>query len=127
MLEFLLLFIALTLMFVIVPIASVYKIIRALLHRNTRELKVWFYGTARTIDIFGNVVAADLFNDTLIKRDGYRFGRRGETISSVIGKNYRDGTLTRVGSLLRKTLDFIDDNHSLESILTDEQINQSKI
>lgn len=127
MLEFLLLFIALTLMFVIVPIASLYKIIRAMIHNNTRELKVWFYSTARTIDIFGNVVAADLFNDTLIKRDGYRFGRRGETISSVIGKNYQSGTLTRIGSGLRKTLDFIDEDHSTKSILTDEQINQSKI
>ena len=127
MIEFLLLFIALTLMFVIVPIASVYKIIKALIHRNTRELKVWFYGTARTIDIFGNVVAADLFSDTLIKKGGYRFGRRGETISSVIGKNYLDGTLTRLGSGLRKILDFIDPDHSVNSILSDEQINQSKI
>jgi hypothetical protein len=127
MLEFLLLFVALTLLFTIVPIASLYKITKALYHRSFRELKVWFYSTARTIDIFGNVLASDLFNDTLIKRTGYRFGRRGETISSVIGKNYRDGTLTRVGSGLRKTLDFIDEDHSMKSILSEEHIIQSKI
>lgn len=126
MLEFILLFISITLLYIMVPIASLYKIFKAIKHKSFRELKVWFYGTARTIDIFGNVFAADLFNDTLIKQDGYKFGRRGETISSVMGKNYRRDTLTRVGSLLRKTLDFIDKDHSIKSILTDEQINQHK-
>lgn len=127
MIEFLLLSIAIVLLFIIVPIAAVYKIIRSLLNRNSRELKVWFFGTARTIDIFGNVVAAQLFNDTLTKKNGYRFGRRGETISSVIGKNYKTDTLTVAGKGLRKILDFIDPDHSVNSILSDEQINQSKI
>lgn len=115
MIEFLLLFIAITLLFILVPIASLYIIVKSLLHRRTKELTVWFYGTARTIDIFGNIVAAELFNDIFIKPNGYKFGNRKETISSVIGKNQRTNTLKLLGKTLRFILDFIEPGHCEES------------
>lgn len=103
-------------MLVLIPVIIVYTIIKILIHHDTKELYIWFYGTARSIDLLGNVIGAELFNDTLRKQSGYKFGRRGETISSVLGKNQRDNTLTKTGQLLRKTLDFIETDHCLESI-----------
>ena len=76
--------------------------------------------TAVAIDQMGNVLGAPFFNDTFIKKGGYNFGNPDETISSVIGKNYRDNTLTWVGSIFRWLLDTIDTNHSLNSIEEDE-------
>lgn len=71
---------------------------------------------ATSIDASGNVVCVDLFNITLIKKNGYKFGNRKETISSALGKNQRDGTLTIAGTALCEILDFIDPNHCEKSI-----------
>lgn len=71
---------------------------------------------ATSIDASGNVVCLDLFNMTLITKNGYKFGNRKETISSALGKNQRDGTLTIVGTVLCEVLDFIDPNHCQKSI-----------
>lgn len=71
---------------------------------------------ATSIDASGNVVCVDLFNITLIKRNGYKFGNRKETISSALGKNQRDETLTIAGTVLCAILDFIDPNHCQKSI-----------
>lgn len=71
---------------------------------------------ATSIDASGNVVCKDLFNLALIKKGGYEFGRRKETISSVLGKNQRDNTLTKTGKFVVFVLDKIEDNHCLKSI-----------
>lgn len=71
---------------------------------------------ATSIDASGNVVCKDLFNLALIKKGGYEFGRRKETISSVLGKNQRDYTLTKTGKFVVFVLDKIEDNHCLKSI-----------
>lgn len=71
---------------------------------------------ATSIDTSGNVVCKDLFDLTLRTKNGYRFGKRKETISSVLGKNKRDETLTRTGKVVAKILDFLDENHCLNSI-----------
>lgn len=126
MIEFLLLFMSIILVLIIIPLASLYKIFKAIQHRSFRELKLWFYSTAKAIDIFGNVVASDLFNNLLIKYNGYKFGRRGETISSVIGKNYQNDTLTKSGNLLKQVLDCIDEDHCVKYIMSDEEINRRK-
>lgn len=116
MIELLLLIIAMSLLYISLPIVSLYAVIKLLLKKDTKKLKIWFYSTARHIDLFGNVIAADLFNDVLIKKSGYRFGKRGETISSVLGKNIKTHTLTRAGKLLVKILDFIETDHCINSI-----------
>ena len=44
------------------------------------------------------------------------FGREKETISSALGKNEIDKTLSKKGKLLVKILDFFDENHCEKSI-----------
>lgn len=80
-----------------------------------------FSGYYRTyavgIDRFGNSTYKSLFNATLIKPEGYQFGNFEETISSVLGKNQRDNTLTKTGKILVKILDTIDKDHCKKSIM----------
>jgi hypothetical protein len=82
--------------------------------------KQHLYNIARGIDQLGNVICSQLFNLTLIKKTGYKFGNEDETISSVIGKNKRTNTLTVTGYLLDALLDAIDKNHSIDAIEEDE-------
>ena len=78
--------------------------------------KGYFRSTAVNIDRFGNREFRALFNKVLIKENGYRFGDIRETISSVLGKNQRDKTLTKTGKVLVWVLDLIDKNHCEKSI-----------
>ncbi len=117
--EFTVLTIAIILLYLFLPVVVIFYIIKYLLTGNKRELKVWFFRSAREIDVFANVVGADLFNAIFIINGGYKFGNPKETISSVLGKNQRDKTLSLAGDLLRWILDLIDDNHCLNSINDD--------
>ncbi|MFV8370880.1 hypothetical protein [Flavobacterium sp. LB2P74] len=81
-----------------------------------KRLDQQFLSIATSIDASGNVVCKDLFNLILIKKGGYQFGKRKETISSVLGKNQRDGTLTNTGKEVAFILDKIDPHHCLKSI-----------
>jgi hypothetical protein len=62
-----------------------------------------------------------LLNDLLLikNENTYLFGNKKETISSVIGKNSLTNTLSTVGKALNAFLNFIDKNHSLNSIIYD--------
>lgn len=71
---------------------------------------------AVSIDRTFNVLCEDLFNDTLITKEGYRFGNGKETISSVLGKNKMSETLSRTGWYLTNVLDWLDKDHSIKSI-----------
>jgi len=117
--EFTVLTIAIILLYLFLPVVVIFYIIKYLLTGNKRELKVWFFRSAREIDVFANVIGSDLFNAIFITDGGYKFGNPKETISSVLGKNQRDKTLSLAGDLLRWILDLIDDNHCLNSINDD--------
>ena len=123
--EILLLVVAVVLLYLLLPIVCIYMLFKYLGGGNGRMVKTWACKTARSIDVFANVEAQELFNDVLIKNGGYKFGNKLETISSVLGKNQRDGTLTRVGNGLRILLDKIEDDHCLKSI-NDELTNTTK-
>ncbi|MBS7234248.1 hypothetical protein KHA90_24945 [Flavobacterium psychroterrae] len=71
---------------------------------------------ATSVDASGNVICKDLFNLILINKAGYQFGNRKETISSVLGKNQRDGTLTILGNEVCDLLDLLDTDHCFNSI-----------
>lgn len=71
---------------------------------------------ATSVDTSGNVICKDLFNLVLIKKGGYEFGNRKETISSALGKNQRDGTLTKLGIIVCNVLDWLDEEHCYRSI-----------
>ena len=76
----------------------------------------YFKSSAVSLDRFGNFEFRTLFNLTLKKKGGYEFGNFEETISSVLGKNQRDNTLSRAGKVLVWILDLIEKEHCKKSI-----------
>jgi hypothetical protein len=78
--------------------------------------KGYFISSAITIDKLANREFRTLLNKTLKKKQGYSFGAEDETISSALGKNKRDGTLSKTGEILCNILDFLDENHCIKSI-----------
>ena len=70
---------------------------------------------ALELDIYGNYAYRATWN-VLFQKNGYEFGIKGETISSALGKNQRDNTLTRVGKVMCFILDTVDNNHCKNSI-----------
>ena len=117
--EIALLLIAVILLFLLLPIVCIYMLLKYLFTGNRRMITTWACKTARSIDVFANIEASELFNDVLIKKGGYKFGNRQETISSVMGKNQVSNTLTRIGNGLRIILDWIETDHCLTSINND--------
>lgn len=76
---------------------------------------------ALVLDQFGNVVCADLLNDTMYKKGSkyYPHGNRKETASSVLGKNKikKDSEFSKLGNFVaNKFLETLDKNHVEESI-----------
>jgi 8-oxo-dGTP diphosphatase len=121
-----LLIIAIFLLYLLVPVTYLYMVIRTLVSRKPKKfLKLWAGKTARSLDVLFNVIGADMLTDILIKEGGYKFGNKKETISSVIGKNDRMGTLTRAGRFLRWLLDKIEEEHCKNAI-NDELTNTFK-
>lgn len=94
----------------------------AVLYNNINSKGFWktingyFMTGAIDIDRFGNHNFRTLLNICLIKENGYQFGNINETISSVLGKNQRDKTLSFVGKILAGLLDLIDEKHCYKSI-----------
>ena len=76
----------------------------------------YFFEGSIDIDRFGNRNFRTLWNITLRKKNGYMFGDERETISSVLGKNERDKTLTKTGLSLCWILNVLDKNHCKNSI-----------
>lgn len=84
--------------------------------KSKDNAKGYFRSTAVNIDKFGNREFRTLWNATLRINSGYEFGNINETISSALGKNERDKTLSRTGNILAWILNTIDKNHCLKSI-----------
>ncbi|MDO4224800.1 MAG: hypothetical protein Q4C75_02790 [Bergeyella zoohelcum] len=89
---------------------------------SRRKARGYFLSSAVNLDRFGNYEFRTLFNATLRKKNGYEFGNFEETISSVLGKNQRDKTLTTTGKILAFILDTIDRDHCKKSI---KELNQT--
>lgn len=88
------------------------------------------FTSALDLDIYGNYAYRELWNAILINRHGYKFGRKGETISSALGRNQIKNDLTFIGWLLVYILWAIDvkywrkGGHCLNSIMTKNEILQ---
>ena len=78
--------------------------------------KDYFLSTSRSIDVWANYEFRTLWNTVLIKSNGYKFGVKTETISSALGKNERDNTLTNTGKVLVFILDLLDKDHCKNAI-----------
>ncbi len=112
--------IAILLSAVSLPIGFAYFILKCIFTFQFKKFGIrfnqYFLKMAISIDQMGNVAMQELFNDMLIKNRDYPFGDEDETISSVIGKNLKYGNLTTLGKALNAVLDFLDPDHSLNSI-----------
>ena len=83
---------------------------------NVRK-KGYLKDTAINIDRFGNREFRFSLNKYLIiEGSSNKFGDIRETISSVLGKNQRDNTLTKLGNIICCILDFLDKEHCKKSI-----------
>ncbi len=98
------------------PFGFIYAFFYRLFTGFLKGLGGYFLEMAISIDQLGNVIMQHLLNTLWIKRNGYKFGNRDETISSVLGKNKVQDTLTGFGRLIARILDTIDKNHVLDSI-----------
>ena len=103
------------------PIGFVYALLRQLFIGKIKTLQIYFIEVALALDNAGNVIMQHLLNDTLLVKNTntYQFGNKKETISSVIGKNHLTNTLSPLGKALNSFLNFIDKDHSLNSIIYD--------
>ena len=98
------------------PFGFLYGLLYSLFTKGFRGIGEYLLKIAVSVDQLGNVLMQHLLNALWIKKGGYRFGNRDETISSALGRNKKQGTLTRFGKLIDKILDKLDPNHSLNSI-----------
>ncbi len=112
----LLFFISLVLMLITGPLGFIYGIFYALFTQGFSGIGEFLLKIAISVDQLGNVIMQHLLNLLWVKKEGYKFGNRDETISSVLGKNKQNNTLTVFGKSIDKILDFIDADHSLNSI-----------
>ena len=78
--------------------------------------KGYFKSTAVSIDKFANRELRATWNKYLRTNEGYKFGNENETISSALGKNQRDKTLSKTGKVVCYILDKIDKEHCKNSI-----------
>jgi 8-oxo-dGTP pyrophosphatase MutT (NUDIX family) len=112
----LLFFISLALLAVTGPIGFIYGFFYTLIKGGIKGLGEYLLKIAVSIDQLGNVMMQHLLNLLWIRKGGYRFGNRDETISSALGRNKKLGMLTFFGRGIDSFLDAIDPNHSLNSI-----------
>ena len=98
------------------PLGFIYGLLHGIFTKGFRGLGEFLLKIAISIDQLGNVIMQHLLNLLWVKKGGYHFGNRDETISSALGKNKAQGTLTGFGKLIDNILDLIDPNHSLNSI-----------
>mgnify|MGYP003339481315 FL=1 len=119
--SFLLFLIAFVLLVSTAPIGFLYALLRNLFFGGIKKLNIFFLDAAIAIDNTGNVMMQYLLNDLLLikHKDSYYFGNKKETISSVIGKNSLTHTLSPLGKALNAFLNWLDKNHSLNSIIYD--------
>ncbi len=113
----LLLFIISILLFVTTTLFGfIYGLFYTLFTGSLKRIGGFFLEMAIAIDQLGNVIMQHLLNALWVKGDGYKFGNRDETISSALGKNKVQNTLTTFGRITVNILDKIDKNHVLDAI-----------
>lgn len=69
MIELVILVVAIILLYLLLPIVALFMILKYFFTGNKRMLSVWFFRTARAIDVFANVNGAEFF-DAIFIRDG---------------------------------------------------------
>jgi len=122
--SFILFCVAFVLLICTAPIGFFYALLRQLFFGKLKSLSVYFLEVAISIDNTGNVMMLHLLNDFLLikQKETYYFVNKKETISSVIGKNSLTNTLSPLGKALNAFLNWIDKDHSFNSIIYDVRL-----
>lgn len=115
MVNMILAFVAVFLFVILEPVSAVY-VLFIKVKFTWKRFSGYYRDFAIAVDRFGNYQYRSLFNRFLRTDKGYEFGDFRETISSALGKNQRDDTLSKPGKFLTAILDFIDKNHCEKSI-----------
>jgi 8-oxo-dGTP diphosphatase len=128
LMSFILFCIATLLLVITAPLGFVYALIRQTCSSKAKSLNIYFIEMALVLDEVGNVTMQHLLNDILLvkHKHTYFFGNKSETISSVIGKNSLTNTLSPLGRALNSFLNFLDKDHSLNSIIYDIRVWKEK-
>lgn len=112
--------IALILGVILIPISIVLSIPIVFIVDSAEEaynkLATYLKAIAMGIDQLGNVTLEYALNGIMITKNGYQFGNKMETISSVLGKNQVQNTLTKYGWVLVNILNKINPNHCFNAI-----------
>lgn len=117
--NFILLLVAWLLMKLVISVAFIYTTIKHLLRafifldgRYLEELGDYYYACALTLDKSGSIIGSIIFNDWMVKPDGYRFSlKTTKTISYHLKKNSENDTWYRFGAFFGWLLNKIDKNH----------------
>lgn len=120
MIGVLLFIVSLILIVLVTPLGLTATTIKSLIFYDSAFIKKYYMDLAISLDQFGNVLMQGLFNRILINSCRFPFGNPDETISSVIGKNSLNNSLTYLGVLLDRFLNVFELNHSIKSIEKDE-------
>lgn len=126
---FVLYLVALVIISIIGPIAFIYTVLKSVITLSRTEVEMLFgrlfYYMAYSIDQFGNVLGQYLFNDTLITKDSeWKFGHPDVTISAILGMNKKYKTLSKLGTYICNTLNWLDPNH-VEKAADSEILNRN--
>ena len=85
-----------------------------------KKLNNYFLDIAIAVDQLGNVFCRHLLNKALAKNSKHLFGNPDETVSGVLGKNKKAGTLTKLGLWIADNLNMLEKNHVEKAIEKDE-------
>lgn len=118
------LFLIASLLYPILTIINIFFVLAKYRNKNSffKTINEYFRQTALDIDRYGNHNFRTLWNATMITNEGYQFGNIVETISSVLGKNQLNGTLSKTGLTLVKILDLLEENHCINAIMEDNTV-----
>jgi hypothetical protein len=106
----------------LIPFLLLYSIVKKIYKKKFfkeayPDLNKKFRTMAVSIDMYGNVVGADFFNDWFIKDPTiHPYGKPKETISEATGWNKYYDNLTKWGKRFDSFLNIFDENHSLKTI-----------
>ncbi|MBB4117853.1 hypothetical protein GGR32_000125 [Mesonia hippocampi] len=131
----LLIVLALFLFVVITPLALLWKIGVSITNPNRKAVDVfagmatYFVEIAASFDQLGNAAFSGFLNWLCIaqEKESYKFGDKDETISEVLGWNYRLNSLSKFGKTLVKFLDFLDRQHCRKAMYSGIEKAQRKI
>ena len=94
---------------IILPVSIVYGVIKNIFTlkfaKGYKEINSSFLEMSVAVDKYGGVVCKKLFNDVLLnKKSVYPFGNIWQTVSAVLGLNYKAETLSHLGIFINNSL-----------------------